>query len=145
MHGLPTRDSVYDSLTDIYKTYVAALVPVYGISVVALNTTQKNVHIKCNRYHSHYTSYPGGTCPWSATCRRRPDGKWIVDFDLSNFKHSHGPCKEILADPEWRPVVRNPDARAVLGMDPLPNQTRYKQQASDEPVSGCRCFLLRAW
>lgn len=133
VRGLPTCDSVYDSITDIYKTYVAAIVPVYGISVVALNTGQKNVYIKCNRYHSQYTDSPGGMCPWSALCRRRPDGKYIVDFDASTFKHSHGPCKEILADPEWRPVVRNPDARAVLGMDPLPNQTRYKKQASDEP------------
>lgn len=145
MHGLPTRDSVYDSITDIYKAYVAALVPAYGISVMVLHSTQKKVHIRCNRYHTHFSHLPGGICQWVALCRRRRDGKWIVDIDASTFEHSHGPRQEILADPEWRPRVINPDAREALGMEPLPHVIRYKKQASDEPVSGRRCFLLRVW
>ncbi|GAA5872646.1 hypothetical protein JCM3774_001872 [Rhodotorula dairenensis] len=118
--GLPTRDSVFNSITEIYKAYVAALVPVYGISVVALKATENRSVIRCNRHHPHYATFPGGTCSWAAVCRRGPDGSWTVDFDASTFRHSHGPCKEILADPAWRPRVRNPDARAVLGLDEAP-------------------------
>lgn len=133
--GLPTRDSVFDSLVDIYKVYVAALVPVYGISVMVLNPTHQSVPIKCNRHHPRYANLPGGACPWVAFCRRLHDGKWIVDFDVSTLEHSHGPCKEILADPTWRPIVHNADARAVLGMPPLPNKSTKKKQAFSEPVS----------
>ncbi|TKA50456.1 hypothetical protein B0A53_06126 [Rhodotorula sp. CCFEE 5036] len=133
VRGLPTCDSVYDSLVKIYKVYVAALVPVYGISVMVLTPTHGSVPIKCNRNKPRYVNLPGGACPWVAFCRRRHDGKWIVDFDVSTFEHSHGPCKEILADPTWRPTVHNADARAVLGMPPLHKQSTHKRQTFSEP------------
>lgn len=145
VRGLPTCDSVYDSLVKIYKVYVAALVPVYGISVMVLTPTHGSVPIKCNRNKPRYVNLPGGACPWVAFCRRRHDGKWIVDFDVSTFEHSHGPCKEILADPTWRPTVHNADARAVLGMPPLHKQSTHKRQTFSEPVSDsvtvCWCAL----
>ena len=134
-------------MVDIYKVYVAALVPVYGISVLVLNPTYKGVPIKCNRSHPRYVKLTGAACPWVAFCRRRHDGKWMVDFDVSTFEHSHGPCKEILADPAWRPTVHNADARAVLGMSPLPRKSTNKKQAFSEPVSDsvtvCWCALAK--
>ena len=134
--GLPTRDSVYDSLVHMYKVYAAALVPIYGISVMVLNSTHKSVPIRCNRHHPRYVNLPGGACPWVALCRRRQDdSKWLVDFDVSTFEHTHGPCKEILANPTWRPIVHNADARAVLGMPPLAKRSTHKKQTFSEPVS----------
>ncbi|GAA5992436.1 hypothetical protein JCM10908_000817 [Rhodotorula pacifica] len=134
--GLPTRNSVFDSIVDVYKAYVAAIVPVYGISVVAQSPAQNKVHIKCNCYHGYYARVPGGICSWEAVCRRRPDRKWTVDFDASTFEHSHGPCKKILADPTYRPVMRNPDAREVLGLPPMPGQARPKilEEPDPQPV-----------
>lgn len=97
-----------------------ALVPVYGISVTMINVSPVAAHIKCNRYHARYSDHPDGRCGWSAVAYRDSrTQRWRVDFETSNFEHSHGPCDEILQDPTWRPKVKNPDARRALGMPPL--------------------------
>lgn len=126
--GLPKANDVFATETDLYKACVAALVPVYGVSVILAATTPTTVTLKCNRSHPHWSQAPGGTCGWTCVARRVSAG-WRVDADASQSSHSHGPCKEILANPAWRPKVRNPHAREVLGMPPLATSTSKRKAA----------------
>ncbi|POY76731.1 hypothetical protein BMF94_0323 [Rhodotorula taiwanensis] len=104
--GLPKANDVFATETDLYKACVAALVPVYGVSVILAATTPTTVTLKCNRSHPHWSQAPGGTCGWTCVARR-----------------------EILANPAWRPKVRNPHAREVLGMPPLATSTSKRKAA----------------
>lgn len=117
----------------VYEAYVKALVPVYGISVNIRHISPDTAHIKCNRHRTRYSVQPDGKCGWHAVVKRDSKTKqWRVDFDESCFDHSHGPCDEILQDPTWRPMVRNPDARRALGMPPLEESALKLGKASRE-------------
>lgn len=130
--GLPTRDDLFASETDVFKAYVAALVPVFGISVTMTSKTPSSVKIRCNRHHPHWMPTPEGTCGWVAVAKK-VNHAWKIDFEASVLDHSHGPCKEILDDPSWRPPVFNPHAREALGLlvkagaQPVPKQAPQQQ------------------
>ncbi|BGO89883.1 uncharacterized protein RHTO_03283 [Rhodotorula toruloides NP11] len=131
--GLPSAKDTYTSPMHVYEAYVKALVPVYGISVNIRHISPDTAHIKCNRHRTRYSVQPDGKCGWHAVVKRDSKTKqWRVDFDESCFDHSHGPCDEILQDPTWRPMVRNPDARRALGMPPLEESALKLGKASRE-------------
>ncbi|BGP54134.1 hypothetical protein JCM8202v2_001708 [Rhodotorula sphaerocarpa] len=145
--GLPTRDDLFASETDVFKAYVAALVPVFGISVTMTSKTPSSVKIRCNRHHPHWMPTPEGTCGWVAVAKK-VNHAWKIDFEASVLDHSHGPCKEILDDPSWRPPVFNPHAREALGLlvkadaQPVPKQAPQQQKKqrvdggpSDRPLA----------
>ncbi|BGO97986.1 hypothetical protein JCM10021v2_001644 [Rhodotorula toruloides] len=114
--GLPTAQDRFATADEAYLAYVRALVPVYGIGVVKHPTSNGDIQVKCNRHRRPPTdSVP---CEWTAVLKQNSkSGRWRIDFDESNFEHSHGPAKRILQDPSWRPIVRNREARKALGID----------------------------
>ncbi|BGP06322.1 hypothetical protein JCM10049v2_002143 [Rhodotorula toruloides] len=136
--GLPSVNDSFASTTEAFKAYVKATVPVYGISVTKCAVSSTVTQIKCNRHHSHYSEHPGGVCSWQAVLKLNPKTRrWRIDAVKSHFKHSHGPCEEILRDPSFRPTVRNPDAREALGMPSLDASVSAKEQNMGE-MRRCR-------
>ncbi|BGP46347.1 hypothetical protein JCM10450v2_002189 [Rhodotorula kratochvilovae] len=116
--GLPRSTDTFSSAKAAYQAFVAAIVPVYGISL-SKNESRCSAQIRCNRWHPSHSTSPGGVCPFFVELRKDADSsRWMIDARASTLKHSHGPALEILGDPEWRPQVYNADARAALGMSP---------------------------
>ncbi|BGP06323.1 hypothetical protein JCM10049v2_002144 [Rhodotorula toruloides] len=115
--GLPTPTDRFASANDAYLAYVRALIPVYGIGVTLQPTSSGDVEVKCNKYFRPPGGSSSDACRWMAVVTGNPKTKrWRINFDESCFDHSHGPAQQILDDPSWRPIVRNPAARKALGM-----------------------------
>ncbi|GJN88298.1 hypothetical protein Rhopal_001263-T1 [Rhodotorula paludigena] len=119
-----------------YCAFVKAIMPVFGIGLIKFDKSANTATIACNRSHQQWINSPGGLCPYFIQLERtsKDPATWAIDATLSHFLHSHGPDGRILADPTWRPLVRNADARRVLGMAPLATSGKTKiSQAHDEP------------
>ncbi|GAA6034197.1 hypothetical protein JCM8097_003775 [Rhodosporidiobolus ruineniae] len=120
--NLPAPSDTFDSLKALYLAYVKALVPSMGISVQLGKQTPTTATVKCNRNHiGRYNPH----CPYELTAYVDDQtGRWQVDEAASSMEHNHGPAKQILADPKWRPMIRNADARTALGLHAMPSSTK---------------------
>ncbi|GAA6012462.1 hypothetical protein JCM10207_007096 [Rhodosporidiobolus poonsookiae] len=122
----PRLDQHFSSLDKLYGALVLAVMPVYGIGLIIWQGHRPQ--IKCNRSHEQHRSKPGGCCPWTVVVEKTEQGRWAILESLSTLYHTHGPDPRIVADPAWRPTVKNAVARAVLGMRPLGSTTQSKKE-----------------
>ncbi|GAA5913649.1 hypothetical protein JCM6882_008708 [Rhodosporidiobolus microsporus] len=110
---LPNSTQVFPSLTDVFKVLVKATVPTLGVS---------------------------GECRFTFALKKEGKSGWRLDSSRSYLTHNHGPTPQLLADPSWRPTVRNPQAREALGMPPLPgyptSATGENYATTQEPPPG---------
>ncbi|GJN88299.1 hypothetical protein Rhopal_001264-T1 [Rhodotorula paludigena] len=110
--GLPQPGDVFPSFVAVYQAYVKAYISTWGIGVWKSFPT-----LGCNR----------ARCPWMAHVEACGGG-FAVNADRSRLQHDHGPHENILADPSWRPVVFNIDARAALGWGLARKKPRFSGQ-----------------
>ncbi|BGP38242.1 hypothetical protein JCM10449v2_002171 [Rhodotorula kratochvilovae] len=108
--GLPKPGDIFDSFTDVYLAFMKVYIPAWGIGVNKLASGTAG-QIRCNR------SSGAERCPWTAQVTKLPTGRFIVDAKRSTLKHNHGAHSKIIADPTWRPHVKNAEARAALGWE----------------------------
>ncbi|GAA6054188.1 hypothetical protein JCM3770_002823 [Rhodotorula araucariae] len=114
--GLPTPNDTFPSSKAAYQAFVRALVPVYGVSVFKTES-RSTARIRCNRFASSQTASPG--CAYRIDLfKDTATNRWAINAATSIFTHSHGLAIEILRNPDWRPPVHNPDARAALRLPP---------------------------
>ncbi|GAA6056348.1 hypothetical protein NBRC10513_005640 [Rhodotorula toruloides] len=119
---LPTSLNSFETLDDLFGQVVAAVVPVYGISVYKSSCSSGSGGIRCNRSVGHWDGTPIGHCPFRLQVIKI-DGEWVVDETRSTYSHSHGPTRGILNNPNWLPKNKNPVARKVMGLPTLPSNT----------------------
>ncbi|BGP46349.1 hypothetical protein JCM10450v2_002191 [Rhodotorula kratochvilovae] len=94
---MPKPADTFATPSELFCAVLKAIMPVYG-----------------------YRTDDGRVCNFIV--RMRQDAvtrRWAIDFEASVLEHSHGADPRIVADPAWRPFVRNPEARAALGLPPF--------------------------
>ncbi|GAA6034213.1 hypothetical protein JCM8097_003783 [Rhodosporidiobolus ruineniae] len=128
--NLPSPNDTFSSLTELYLAYATALIPATGISVQILHQSPTTATVKCNRFKSCKGSTP---CPYQLIAQLDHEAqRWQIDPAASTLRHAHGPAKEILRDPSWRPRIRNPDLRRALGLASIdkPEPRKKNEKAS---------------
>ncbi|GJN88292.1 hypothetical protein Rhopal_001257-T1 [Rhodotorula paludigena] len=137
--GLPKASDTFATVTDAYSAYVKAIVPVYGIGLYRQESSAETAFL-CNRYITTRDMIGSGCAYKIALEVDSKTGRWKRDTTLSVLKHSHGPAIKILRDPNWRPTVRNADARKALGMPPFSSgeQPKTKQAPSKKPATSSK-------
>ncbi|BGP30373.1 hypothetical protein JCM10296v2_002127 [Rhodotorula toruloides] len=131
---LPDSQDSFETLDDLFGQAVSAVVPVYGISVFKSNCSSISGQIRCNRSTSHWDHTLVGKCPFKLYVTIDPDtGRWTLDNSRACYAHLHGPTRGILANPSWRPKMRNPVARRKMGLPTLlPPIVKRKNAVVDE-------------
>lgn len=100
MSGMPRPGQFFADLQAVLKAVAAALVPNVGVTpIISANT------IACSRSNTG--------CPFRVSTVRRKDGKLFIKAN-SVFAHNHGPDERLVADPTWRPTMRNDAVAAAV-------------------------------
>ncbi|GAA6054195.1 hypothetical protein JCM3770_002827 [Rhodotorula araucariae] len=123
--NMPKPTDSYAAMEDLYSALFKAIVPVYGIGLTRYGST-----LRCNRADKMHRTADGRVCKYMIRARRDPaTNRLSVDYENSALVHSHGPDPRILADPAWRPYVRNPEARVALGLPPIKPTAKASKEA----------------
>ncbi|GAA6011599.1 hypothetical protein JCM11491_004700 [Sporobolomyces phaffii] len=115
--SLPRDGQQFDTPEEFLIACYVPLILTYGngAHLWGQNTTPT---VWCARHHLQYAKTPQGLCSWKMVgTYDEHDRRIKVRYSQSFFVHSHGPRAELLRDPEWRPTVKNVEARRLLGMD----------------------------
>ncbi|GAA6034286.1 hypothetical protein JCM8097_003825 [Rhodosporidiobolus ruineniae] len=113
--NLPQPGQTFQSFKQFYQAAIRAIVPAYGMGLSEYNLSSRGGAVKCYRYNK--LDKGAVRCPFELVVRFvGASGKCIVDRSLSVYEHNHGPAPEILANPSWRPNIKNDDAREALGL-----------------------------
>ncbi|GAA6012458.1 hypothetical protein JCM10207_007094 [Rhodosporidiobolus poonsookiae] len=116
--GLPQIGDTFPSATAAYCAFVRATVPVYGVGIQLHSSYAAYSNIRCNRYRLRNGKENCTDCRFGCSFSLdKTTGLWRINSRDYHAVHSHGPNPRIVADPLWRPAVRNVDARRALGMD----------------------------
>ncbi|BGP06174.1 hypothetical protein JCM10049v2_001993 [Rhodotorula toruloides] len=118
MPDMPRPGQLFANLQALLKATAASLVPKMGVTpVLAVRS------IACSR-----RKYG---CPFRLSTVTRNDGKLVVKANAT-IAHNHGPDSRLLADPNWRPAMRNDAvAAAVAKHDKLMATKKGKKRLSD--------------
>ncbi|BGP22944.1 smooth muscle caldesmon [Rhodotorula toruloides] len=118
MPGMPHPGQSFANLQALLKAVAVALVPTLGVTPALTNRI-----IACKRRKNG--------CPFRISTVKRADGKVVVKGN-SVYAHNHGPDQRLVADPSWRPQMRNDGvAAAVAKHDKLAANKKGKKRLSD--------------
>ncbi|GAA5949328.1 hypothetical protein JCM10213_006716 [Rhodosporidiobolus nylandii] len=136
--GFPQPDSTFFPTREaLYSALVTSIVPVYGIGVAFISKDESTAKIHCNRSHGHYATRPGGVCPFLVSAHKSKGADaWSINGDKSTLLHNHGADERLLADPSWRPTVKNPEAKKALELLSLASKRLSKSPPDDQQPSG---------
>ncbi|BGP14179.1 hypothetical protein JCM10213v2_002119 [Rhodosporidiobolus nylandii] len=132
--GFPQPDSTFFPTREaLYSALVTSIVPVYGIGVAFISKDESTAKIHCNRSHGHYATRPGGVCPFLVSAHKSKGADaWSINGDKSTLLHNHGADERLLADPSWRPTVKNPEAKKALELLSLASKRLSKSPPDDQ-------------
>ncbi|BGP68498.1 hypothetical protein NBRC10513v2_001831 [Rhodotorula toruloides] len=118
MPAMPRQGQASPNLQALLKAVAVALVPTFGVTPALTNQI-----IACKRRTDG--------CPFRISTVKRADGKVVVKAN-SVYAHNHGIDQRLIADPNWRPAMRNDAvAAAVAKHDKLMATKKSKKRLSD--------------
>ncbi|GAA5904879.1 hypothetical protein JCM8208_007208 [Rhodotorula glutinis] len=127
--GLPQPGDAFSTVEAGETAVACALLQVYGMSARTCGRPPSHANIRCDGHQLRDGRTAATRCgflvrlEWDEAARR-----WVVDGDGSSYEHSHPPDARIIADPGWRPLIKRPSVRRMLGMNPLEPSRRSKKR-----------------
>ncbi|GAA5837005.1 hypothetical protein JCM11251_004471 [Rhodosporidiobolus azoricus] len=113
--GIPRPGSIWPSFDALYSALFVSTVSIYGTGIAITNRGPSAGQIQCNRAHTRNRTRPGGICTFRVDLEYdEAQGGWRVSEGVSELRHNHGADPRIISDPTWRPLVKNPLAKAAL-------------------------------
>ncbi|GAA5983138.1 hypothetical protein JCM5350_007890 [Sporobolomyces pararoseus] len=141
--GLPRFGDLFTTAEELLIKCYMAMLPIYGNGVDLARLRHGRVHIKCYRNRQR-----GGYCPWKfeAAPERSASGEhgFVVQREGAFLLHNHGRHPNIVADPRWRPKVRNEVVWEAFQSAPNLHHTKVHNDTSQSELQFCSGYATRS-